>query len=91
LANLHHPLRTNHSIHYLPNTLELLEEIQLTGDIFFPIGWLGNSFSGHASKEAYELADNFLKNNPNYPDHLKLKILQNIDITRRAYVVKEKF
>ena len=91
LANLHHPLRTNHSIHYLPNTLELLEEIQLTGDIFFPIGWLGNSFSGHASKEAYELADNFLKNNPNYPDHLKLKILQNIDMTRRAYLVKEKY
>lgn len=91
LANLHHPLRTVHSVHYLPNTLELLEEIQLTGDIFFPIGWLGNSFSGHGSKEAYQIAENFLKNNPEYPEHLKLKILQNIDMTQRAYTIVEKF
>lgn len=91
LANLHHPLRTNHSIHYLHNTLELLEEIQLTGDIFFPIGWLGNSFGGHSSQEAYKVAQQFMTNNPNYPEHLKLKILQNIDMTFRAYTVKSKY
>ena len=91
LNYLHHPLRTEQSIHYLPNTLELLEEIQLTGDIFFPIGWLGNSFSGHSSSKAYKTASQFLTNNPNYPDHLKLKILQNIDMTKRASEVKQNF
>ncbi|MCU4157601.1 ERAP1-like C-terminal domain-containing protein [Carboxylicivirga sp. A043] len=91
LANLHHPLRAEHSVHYLHNTLELLEEIQLTGDIFFPIGWLRNSFSGHSSQTAYDVANQFLNNNPEYPEHLKLKILQNIDITYRAYTIKEKY
>ncbi len=91
LANLHHPLRTAHSIHYLPTTLQLLEEIQKTGDIFFPIGWLGNSFSGHSSEEAYATATRFLSNHPDYPEHLKLKILQNIDMTQRAYTIKRKY
>ncbi len=91
LANLHHPLRTQQSVHYLPSTLQLLEEIQKTGDIFFPIGWLGSSFSGHASEEAYNIAQNFLNSNPNYPEHLKLKILQNIDQVKRAYLIKAKY
>ena len=91
LANLHHPLRAEHSVHYLHNTLELLEEIQLTGDIFFPIGWLSNSFSGHSSQTAYDVANQFLNNNLEYPEHPKLKILQNIDITYRAYTIKEKY
>lgn len=36
LGYLHHPLRQHTSINYLPQTLELLKEIQKTGDIFFP-------------------------------------------------------
>ena len=91
LANLHHPLRTELSVHYLRSTIELLEEIQTTGDIFFPIGWLGSSFSGHSSSEAYDIANNFLRNNPNYPEHLRLKILQNIDMTKRASIIKKKY
>ncbi|MBS2211205.1 hypothetical protein KEM09_07320 [Carboxylicivirga mesophila] len=91
LLNLHHPLRTSHSVHYLPATLQQLEEIQKTGDIFFPIGWLGSSFSGHSSDEAYNVAQRFLNNNSNYPEHLKLKILQNTDMTQRAYTIKEKY
>ncbi|WP_430809398.1 MULTISPECIES: M1 family metallopeptidase [unclassified Carboxylicivirga] len=91
LANLHHPLRTAHSIAYLPRTLELLEEIQRKGDIFFPIGWLRNSFGGHSSEAAYLVARQFLDNHPDYPEHLKLKILQNIDMTQRAYLIKDKY
>ncbi len=91
LANLHHPLRTNLSVHYLRSTIELLEEIQTTGDIFFPIGWLGNSFGSHSSEEAYTIANNFLQNHPNYPEHLELKILQNIDMTKRASRTRKKY
>ncbi|WP_289055469.1 M1 family metallopeptidase [Carboxylicivirga marina] len=91
LANLHHPLRTKQSVRYLHKTLEQLEEIQLTGDIFFPIGWLGNSFSGHSSQKAFDISNQFLTNNPNYPKHLKLKVLQNTDMTKRAYTIKNKY
>jgi aminopeptidase N len=91
LANLHHPLRTQQSIHYLPTTLQLLEEIQKTGDIFFPIGWLSSSFKGHSTEEAYNIAQNFLSSHPKYPEHLKIKILQNIDQVNRAYQIKAKY
>jgi hypothetical protein len=37
LGYLHHPLRLSTSEKYLPESLALLEEIQLTGDIFFRI------------------------------------------------------
>ena len=33
---IHHPLRQQSSITQLPLALDLLEEIQMTGDIFFP-------------------------------------------------------
>ena len=44
LGYLHHPLRQQFSVNYLPNTLDLLQEIQKTGDIFFPDNWLRSTF-----------------------------------------------
>src|SRR5690606_22995944 len=40
VGHIHHPLRQNSSGELLPLALELLEEIQRTGDIFFPKRWL---------------------------------------------------
>jgi aminopeptidase N len=40
LSYLHHPLRAPSSERYILPSLELLEEIQATGDIFFPKRWL---------------------------------------------------
>ncbi len=91
LQQLHHPLRQATSILYLPKTLEMLEEIQMTGDIFFPIGWLSSSFGSYSSEEAYQLAERFLNEHPDYPPHLKLKILQNIDGIQRGVAVKKKY
>jgi len=89
LGYLHHPLRHETSIHYLPQTLQMLEEIQTTGDIFFPIGWLNQSFGTYYSREACNVADEFLKVNPDTPEHLKLKILQSVDGVRRSANVNE--
>ncbi|MGZ3939398.1 MAG: M1 family metallopeptidase, partial [Flavisolibacter sp.] len=36
LSYLHHPLRTGSSIRYLQESLDMMEEIQRTNDIFFP-------------------------------------------------------
>ncbi|RZK39797.1 MAG: aminopeptidase [Pedobacter sp.] len=84
LAYLHHPLRQESSIRYLPASLELLQEIQKTGDIFFPQSWLASIFSSYQSQEAHEVVQKFLADHPNYNPKLKAKILQTTDNLRRA-------
>ncbi len=85
LGYLHHPLRADKSTIYLYPTLQLLEEIQVTGDIFFPFGWVSASFAGHRELEAWETVDRFLNTNPKYPENLRLKILQSTDHLYRLY------
>jgi aminopeptidase N len=84
LGYLHHPLRAQSSVKYLRPSLDLLQEIQLTGDIFFPTRWLHSTFSGHSSPEAAAVVNAFLKDNPNYPQFLKNKVLQETDMLQRA-------
>jgi len=86
---LNHPLRQKSALKYLRPSLDLLQEIQLTGDIFFPTRWLHSTFSGHSSKEASDIAEAFLKANPDYPFYLKNKMLQATDMLDRAVKSKE--
>ncbi len=76
---LHHPLRQHTSIKSVYLSLKWLEEIQQTGDIFFPKGWLNNTVGLYSSKEAYQIVQTFLKGHPNLNPQLKLKILQATD------------
>ena len=39
LAYLNHPLRQSYAVKYIRPGLEVLEEVQRTGDIFFPKNW----------------------------------------------------
>lgn len=84
LYYLHHPLRQATSVKYLPKSLEMLSEIQTTGDIFFPQNWLSSIFSNYQSKEAVQIVTDFLKANPDYNPKLKAKILQSVDYLYRA-------
>jgi len=84
LANLHHPLRVGEAQAYLPRTLELLEEIQATGDIFFPAGWLRVSLANHHSDRAVAMIETFLAERPDYNPQLRMKILQAADPVLRA-------
>jgi aminopeptidase N len=84
LSYLHHPIRSDSSIQYIMPSLELLEEIQLTGDIFFPSRWLNQTFWGHQDKAVLDSVDTFLNRNPNYNTRLKNKILQSVDILERT-------
>ena len=84
LGYLHHPLRAGTSEKYLPQTLTLLEEIQLTGDIFFPQNWLGPSFGMYQSRSVAQLIRRFLADHPGYNPRLKAKILQAADGVFRA-------
>jgi len=84
LTLLHHPARD--SERYILPALEMMEEIQRTGDIFFPTDWIAATLSGHGSSEAAKIVEDFLRARPNYPPRLKLKILQAADPLFRAAV-----
>lgn len=76
---LNHPLRAEGSVAYITPALEHLQEIQRTGDIFFPKNWLSACLRGHNSPEAAQAVQQFLGENPSYPPLLKNKILQSAD------------
>ena len=76
LAYLNHPLRENYSVKYIRPGLEVLQEIQRTGDIFFPKKWASALLRNYKSKEAYREIQAFIEAHPQYPSLLKNKILQ---------------
>ncbi|OCX51467.1 aminopeptidase [Mucilaginibacter sp. PPCGB 2223] len=84
LNYLHHPLRQAASIKYLPRSLEMLQTIQVTGDIFFPQSWLASTFGSYQSPEAARIVNEFLAKHPSYNEKLKDKILQATDNLNRA-------
>ena len=84
LGYLHHPLRAETSQKYLRPSLDLLEEIQKTGDIFFPSAWLSATLGSYQSTEAERVVRSFLQEHPNYNPRLKAKLLQAADNLFRA-------
>jgi aminopeptidase N len=80
LGSLHHPLRAEASQKYVKPSLELLREIQQTGDIFFPKRWMDATLSGHTSPEVAQTVRSFLEALPaDYPDRLRRIILSSAD------------
>jgi aminopeptidase N len=85
LRYLHHPLRAERSIAYVRPSLELLQEIQRTGDIFFPSRWMDATLGGHRSPESARTVRSFLERaGPSYPDRLRRIILSSADDLFRA-------
>ncbi len=83
LGYLHHPLVAERSEKYILPSLQMLEEIKRTGDIFFPGSWINATLSGHRSPEARAVVEKFLDDHPDYPAGLRLKILQAADLLLR--------
>jgi aminopeptidase N len=84
LANLHHPLRLPEAEGYIGPSLDLLEEIQVTGDIFFPKRWLDMMFRYHRSGPAAATVRGFLAARPEYNEQLRMKIEQSAHMMFRA-------
>jgi aminopeptidase N len=85
LRYLHHPLRAERSIAYVRPSLELLQEIQRTGDIFFPSRWMDATLGGHRSPESARTVRSFLEHaGPSYPDRLRRIVLSSSDDLFRA-------
>ncbi|HKJ91606.1 MAG TPA: M1 family aminopeptidase [Longimicrobiales bacterium] len=89
LGYLNHPLRAPRSERYIRPGLDLLAEIQRTGDIFFPKRWLDALLGGHRSPEAAAIVRRFLDEHPDYPARLRGKILQSADPLFRAAAMQE--
>jgi aminopeptidase N len=89
LGNIHHPLRHKTSTKHLKSILDKLEEVQLTGDIFFPKGWLASSIGNYSSKEANDILNKFLEDNPDYNPILLKKLFQTTDNLTRAQKIKK--
>jgi len=87
LGNLHHPLRIAESEQYILPSLELLQEIQVTGDIFFPKRWLDETMGNYRSDTAVGTVRTFLDERPDYNEQLRMKILQSADMMFRANAI----
>ncbi len=89
LANVNHPLRQESAQKYIRFSLDLVDEIQRTGDIFFPKDWLDNTVGNYSSKYAFDEVQRFLKENPNFSPILKRKLFQSTDLLYKAQNIKK--
>jgi aminopeptidase N len=84
LKYMNHPMRAAASLKHLPAALELLREIQGTGDIFFPKNWMDATLNGHHTRAAADIVRTFLARQNEYPVRLQRIILQAADDLFRA-------
>ena len=83
-AYLNHPLREEHAKRFIRPSLDLLREIQRTGDIFFPKRWIDATLNGHRSAEAAAMVNDFLASELQYPQRLRWTVLTALDEVSRA-------
>lgn len=89
LSYMNHPLRQQSAQNHLKLCLHMVEEIQRTGDIFFPKNWLSVTIGNYTSEYAFNLVQTFLKENANFSPMLKRKLLQATDRLYRAQNIKK--
>lgn len=88
LQYIHHPLRAAESIEFILPALDLVTEIQATGDIFFPGRWLDVNLSGHNTIAAADIVSEYLQNSESLSPRLRAKIQQSADgLFRSAGIV----
>ena len=87
LRYLNHPLRQEDAWAYIEPALEILPEIQRTGDIFLPANWCAALLDGHYSLEAAEQVNTFLATHREMAPLLQNKIRQTADQLLRLYTI----
>ncbi|HMD50717.1 MAG TPA: hypothetical protein VKG79_16515, partial [Bryobacteraceae bacterium] len=84
LRYLNHPLRQDATRQFLRPSLELLPEIQRTGDIFFPARWTGAVLGSQRSPEAAAIVREYLAKTPKLQERLRWDVLASADDLFRA-------
>jgi aminopeptidase N len=79
LQYLNHPLRQEHARRFVLPALDLLRDVQRTGDIFFPTRWMDATLSGHTSPAVAGIVQDFLAGQLQYPQRLRWTILTAAD------------
>jgi len=81
---LNHPIRGATDLSQLRAALDLLPEIQRTGDIFFPAQWVDAALFGQGSAEVEATVRTYLRETPDLNPRLQEKVLQSLDPVTRA-------
>jgi aminopeptidase N len=82
---LHHPLRAAASRPLVVPALQLVREIQQTGDIFFPKRWADATLGGYQSVQTAAEVRAFIDGLPgDYPERLRWVLLSSADPLFRA-------
>lgn len=89
LSFMNHPLRQESAQKNLKLCLDLLEEVQRTGDIFLPKDWLNVTIGNYTSPYAFQVLQDYLKENPNLNPMLKRKLFQATDALYRAQKINQ--
>ena len=77
---LHHPLRAGAARKHVRPALDLVREIQRTGDIFFPKRWADATLSGYQSVQTAAEVRAFIDTLPaDYPPRLRWVLLASAD------------
>ena len=79
LRYLNHPLRAPGSQRFVTPALDLLPEIQRTGDIFFPKRWADSTLYGYGSSEAAAMVRTYLADHPELPQRIRWVVLSAAD------------
>ena len=87
LRFLNHPLRTKDSEKFIRPALELLREIQSTGDIFFPRDWMDVTLGAYRTRSAADTVQTFLSQQRDYPLRLRRIVLISADDLFRAAAI----
>ncbi len=78
LTHVHHPLRQDHAVTLIRESLALLPDVHRTGDIFLPRRWAHATLRGHSSRAAAEAVQACLATLPLSP-HLRRLVLEAAD------------
>ena len=79
------------TIGFLRPALDSLRFVQKNRRIFFLGSWLNAFINGQSSRRALEIVDEYLRENPELPRDLRLKVLQTRDDLERTVRIREAF
>ena len=91
LYYLHHPLRNYDSLRFIEESLDMLQEIERTGDIFFPKSWVETTMMYHSSEGAYEVVKRFISEHQDYPQRLMRIVRRAMYYLSRSYFYKIRY
>ncbi len=84
LKYIHHPFLNGKNIRYVEDEISLMPEVKNTGSLFFPMSWINVILRGYNSNKVVSLIDYYFKDHPDFPEDLKMKVLQAADAVKRS-------